>query len=63
MDPLAASIIRLKSEPRASRRTARPALLRNAVGRRSSRPLAIYVTWLDELPGAQRRSPAAASAS
>jgi hypothetical protein len=54
MDPLAARIIRLESGPHASRRPARPVLLRNPVGRRSSRPLAIYVTWLDELPGARR---------
>jgi hypothetical protein len=54
MDPLAACIIRLEPGPRTSRRSARPALVRNPAGRRSARPLAIYVTWLDELPGTRR---------
>ena len=54
MDPPAAHIVGLESGPRAMRRSARPALLRNPAGRRRSRPLAIYVTWLDELPGARR---------
>jgi hypothetical protein len=54
MDPLAARIIRLDAGPRATRRSARPALLPNPAGRRSSRQLAIFVTWLDELPGARR---------
>ena len=54
MDPLAARIIQLESAPRSSRRSAKPVLLRNPAGRRSSRSLAIYVSWLDELPGARR---------
>ena len=54
MDPLAARIIQLESGARASRRSIRPVLLRNPTRRRNCRPLAIYVTWLDELPGARR---------
>ena len=54
MDPLAARIIRLAHGHRASRRPSGPVLLRDAAGRRGARQLAIYVSWLDELPGARR---------
>ncbi|HEV7693286.1 MAG TPA: hypothetical protein VGO52_20800 [Hyphomonadaceae bacterium] len=60
MDPLAARIIGFSQpEPgRAGRRgPARPAgpvLLRNTPRRGRNQHLAIYVTWLDELPGARR---------
>jgi hypothetical protein len=54
MDPLAARIISHARNHRSARRPSGPVLLRKPVGRRGSRPLAIYVSWLDELPGAPR---------
>jgi hypothetical protein len=56
MDPLAARIIGFSREPahRGARRPAGPVLLRNTARRGRTQPLAIYVTWLDELPGARR---------
>jgi hypothetical protein len=57
MDPLAARIIGF-SQPgpdrRGKTRSAGPVLLRNTPRRGRNRHLAIYVTWLDELPGARR---------
>jgi hypothetical protein len=55
MDPLAARIIEM-SRPRRGdpKRPAGPVLLRNTARRGRNQPLAIYVTWLDELPGARR---------
>jgi hypothetical protein len=54
LSPLAERIIRMEREHRRSRRPAGPALIRNAGRRGYAQPLAIYVTWLDELPGARR---------
>jgi len=54
VDLLAARIILLESGPRPARGRLRPVILRNPAGRRSSRPPAICVTWLDELPGSRR---------
>jgi hypothetical protein len=57
MDPLAARIIafsQLEPARRGQRRPAGPVLLRNTPRRGRNQHLAIYVTWLDELPGARR---------
>ena len=57
MDQLAARIIGFSQvEParRGQRRPTGPVLLRNTPHRGRKQHLAIYVTWLDELPGARR---------
>jgi hypothetical protein len=57
MDPLAARIIgfsRVEPARRGSPRQSGPVLLRNTPRRCRTRHLAIYVTWLDELPSARR---------
>jgi hypothetical protein len=57
MDPLAARIIGFSREEPARRGSTRPTgsvLLRNTRRRGRNQHLAIYVTWLDELPGARR---------
>ena len=54
MSPLAERIIRMEREHRGPRRKTGPALIRNTGRRGYAQPLAIYVTWLDELPGARR---------
>jgi hypothetical protein len=57
MDPLAARIIGFSQNQtarRGQRRPTGPVLLRNTPRRGRNQHLAIYVTWLDELPGARR---------
>jgi hypothetical protein len=58
MDPLAVRIIGFSQGPAARRgsrsRPAGPVLLRNMPRRGRNQHLAIYVTWLDELPGPGR---------